>query len=102
MLVSPRRIMVCGMDNSKNRIIADEIPRIDWITILVADQEGGIDRTDTAVAARGAPIEQALIELDPLIIFGSRSRWGASRGTRSRRVPVSAGVHRRIEGAVVR
>src|SRR5438876_8596129 len=100
MLVGPGRIAPRLMDDSENRIGADKVPRVDWTAILVADQELWVDRVDSAVAARCATVELALIEGDTFIIFGRSTGRGCSRATASAGISVAGGLLRRIQRAI--
>jgi hypothetical protein len=61
------------MYDSENRIVAREIPRIERLTILVAEQEVRISRADPGVTAGRATIEQGLIVFDAVVVFGVRT-----------------------------
>src|ERR1700722_18996360 len=72
MLIRPRRVSMSGMEYAENGIVPDEIPRIDWITVIVriAHQPCVVDRLDAPVNACGrAAVELSLVDIDPLLIL---------------------------------
>src|SRR5208337_2296362 len=101
MLIRPCRIAPCGVYYSIDGIVADEVPRIDRIAKLIADQEFRIDRADSGVPARGAGSEQLLIEVDTFVVFCGRTGRVFSRRARAARQSVTGRELWWIERAVV-
>src|SRR5271170_4930737 len=96
MLVRPRGIAAGAMDNSENRVGADKVPWINRIAIGVANQEVGIDRVNPAVPARRTAVQLSLIDIDPLVVFGSSAR----RGSSGRTIPARISVAGRLPGGL--
>src|SRR5208337_137750 len=102
MLVRPGRVTTGAVYHAEDRIGADKVPWIDRRATLagVASQFVRIDRVDPTVSARRAAVEQALIEIDALVVFGPCAvRRSRLTGTTSQ--SIASGVHGRGEETIV-
>src|SRR5271166_7158129 len=80
MLVRPCGVAAGFVHDAENRVGPDKIPRIDRRTALIriAYELFRVDRRDAAAGergARGSAVQEALVDIDPLLVFGSRAIW---------------------------
>src|ERR1700678_1032184 len=102
MLIRPRGISACRMNDAEDTVGADKIPRKNWIATIVgiANQSLRIDRIQTAIGqgrTRRPAVQLRLINVDPFFILSRRSRGLRVRSARTSRKAVTRRLRRSVE-----
>src|SRR5580700_9931953 len=104
MFVRPGGITTGGMDDTKNGIRADKVPRIDRRAALarIALQSLGINRLNSAIHAERCPtIQLRFVDVDSLIEFGPGSDWVAVGNAWTSSHTIARCLGGRVEGPVI-
>src|SRR5882757_1218974 len=102
MLVGPRGVTACPVDDAKDGVGADKVPGVDRSATRfgIARKTLRIDRSDAAVSqarTRRAAIQLALVQINAFFVFGAGARgrcpgraWAGSHS-------IARGLCRRVQ-----
>src|SRR5882757_9993022 len=102
MLVGPRGVTACPMDNAKDGVGADKVPGVNRSATRfgIARKALRIDRSDATVGqarTRCAAVQLALVQINALFVFGAGARGRCTRRAWAGSHSIARGLCRRVQ-----